>query len=206
MKTAQSKKVTRIPLSRERVVAMARRMIVEDGHEALSLRSLARRLGVTAAALYAYVDDKQDVLRAVADAGYQKRAEKYQEIKTKDPLKKLLLISRTYVAEAQESPELFQLTILFPPIGVRNAGKDDTDVGQPTFDIAAEAVKQAMDQGQLRKGDVYKTSIAIWSAVHGIASFVIQGADFVEGMETELVDTVVKNLLSGLGGPKSVSK
>ena len=58
----------------------------------------------------------------------------------------------------------------------------------------------------LRKGDVYKTSIAIWSAVHGIASFVIQGADFVEGMETELVDTVVKNLLRGLGGPKSASK
>lgn len=185
---------------------MARRMILEEGHEALSLRRLARRLDVTAAALYAYVDDKQDVLRAVADAEYQKRAKKYEDIRTKDPLKKLLLISRTYVAEAQEGPELFQLSILFPPIGIRDAGKDEAEVGQRTFDIASEAVKQAMDEGHLRKGDVYKTSIAIWSAVHGIASFIIQGADFVEGMEKELVDKVVKNLLRGLGAPKSASK
>ena len=57
-------------LHREAIVAAARELIVADGLEALSLRRLAARLGVTAPALYAHVRDKQDLLRAVAESGY----------------------------------------------------------------------------------------------------------------------------------------
>ena len=53
-------------LHREAIIAAARELIVADGLEALSLRRLAARLGVTAPALYAHVRDKQDLLRAVA--------------------------------------------------------------------------------------------------------------------------------------------
>ena len=48
-------------------MATAREMIVADGVEALSLRGLARRLGVTAPALYSHVDNKEALIRAVAE-------------------------------------------------------------------------------------------------------------------------------------------
>ena len=68
------------PLTRESVIEAARRSIVADGLEAVSLRKLAASLGVTAPALYAYVDDKRDLLRAVAEREFQRLARRRQRI------------------------------------------------------------------------------------------------------------------------------
>ena len=54
-------------LTRAAIVEEARRSIIADGLEALSLRRIASALDVTAPALYAYVTDKGDLLRAVAE-------------------------------------------------------------------------------------------------------------------------------------------
>ncbi len=54
-------------LSRERIRDTALALIDEDGLSALSMRALARRLGVQAASLYTHVPNKDAVLDAVAN-------------------------------------------------------------------------------------------------------------------------------------------
>jgi TetR/AcrR family tetracycline transcriptional repressor len=53
-------------LTRERVVAEGRRLLDKEGVEALSMRTLAQRLGVSTMALYNHINDKQDLLEAIA--------------------------------------------------------------------------------------------------------------------------------------------
>src|SRR5215831_5461101 len=62
---AMTSPTSRPPLTRETVVAATRELIEDEGLEAVSFRRLAQRLGVTAPALYAYVSDKDDLLRSV---------------------------------------------------------------------------------------------------------------------------------------------
>jgi TetR/AcrR family transcriptional regulator, tetracycline repressor protein len=57
----------RTPLTRERVVDAAVELLDEVGLEELSLRGLARKLGVQVGALYWHVAGKQDLLDAIAD-------------------------------------------------------------------------------------------------------------------------------------------
>ena len=57
-----------MPLSRERVVEAALRLVDDDGLDALSLRTLAGRLGVQAPTLYWHVKGKAELLTALADA------------------------------------------------------------------------------------------------------------------------------------------
>jgi AcrR family transcriptional regulator len=45
----------------------ARRLLVEQGREAVTLRAIARELGITAPALYRYYDSREDLLRRVID-------------------------------------------------------------------------------------------------------------------------------------------
>ena len=47
------------------IKATARRHLVASGPEALSLRAVARDMGVTAPALYRYVDSREDLLTEV---------------------------------------------------------------------------------------------------------------------------------------------
>ena len=55
-------------LTREAVLSAAQRVIEDVGFEATSLRAVATRLDVSPAAIYHHVEDKSDLLDAVADA------------------------------------------------------------------------------------------------------------------------------------------
>jgi len=57
----------RPPLTRQRVVAEALTVIAQDGAQALTMRSLAARLGVVPGALYHHVRDKQQLHDLVLD-------------------------------------------------------------------------------------------------------------------------------------------
>ena len=72
-------------------------MIINDGHEALSLRSLAGHLNVTAAALYAYVDDKLDLLRGVASNEFERLIRSYEGVAEVEPIERLYKISYVYI-------------------------------------------------------------------------------------------------------------
>lgn len=58
----------RTALDRERLVHAALELLDEVGLDELSMRRLAERLGVTAASLYWYVQDKNELLELLADA------------------------------------------------------------------------------------------------------------------------------------------
>ncbi|WP_163803120.1 TetR/AcrR family transcriptional regulator [Mycolicibacterium anyangense] len=58
---------TRAPVDRAAITAAATALLTEGGVEAVTMRSLASRLGVSAMALYHHVEDKDDVLRMVGD-------------------------------------------------------------------------------------------------------------------------------------------
>ncbi|MFB4319455.1 TetR/AcrR family transcriptional regulator [Actinomadura sp. 21ATH] len=56
------------PLTRERIVEAAVAFLDEEGHERLTMRRLAERLGTGATTLYWHVDTKDDVLDLALDA------------------------------------------------------------------------------------------------------------------------------------------
>src|SRR4051794_13389309 len=64
---ADSSSHSRIPLSRERVLAAAIALADEGGIESLSMRKLARELGVEAMSLYNHVANKGDLVDAIVD-------------------------------------------------------------------------------------------------------------------------------------------
>ncbi|MDO5495233.1 MAG: TetR/AcrR family transcriptional regulator C-terminal domain-containing protein [bacterium] len=63
-------KKRREPLTRERVVAAAMALADRDGLESLSMRALARELGIEAMSLYHHVKNREDLLDALVDAVY----------------------------------------------------------------------------------------------------------------------------------------
>ena len=56
------------PLTRERIVAAALRLMDEEGLEAVTMRRIGRELGVEAMSLYNHVSDKEDILSGIVEA------------------------------------------------------------------------------------------------------------------------------------------
>ena len=59
--------VERAPLTRELITSVAADLIKEQGLDALTMRTVAARLGVSAMALYHHVEDKDEIVRMVGD-------------------------------------------------------------------------------------------------------------------------------------------
>jgi AcrR family transcriptional regulator len=57
----------RAPLSRDRVLRAALRLVDAGGHDALSMRNLGKELGVEAMSLYNHVANKEDILDGLVD-------------------------------------------------------------------------------------------------------------------------------------------
>ena len=65
MKTNEMR--TREPLTRERVIEAAMRIMDEEGLDAVSMRRVAREVGVEAMSLYHHVEDKEDLLDGICE-------------------------------------------------------------------------------------------------------------------------------------------
>jgi len=187
-------------LTRAAVVAAARELIAADGLERLSVRRVAARLGVTAPALYAHVDDKDDLLRAVAELEFTRLLERFDAIaeSVSDPLERIRAQSHAYVEHALADPALFRVMFLFRPAWSPQPNAPELPLATKAFERAAGAVEEAIAAGRLRAGDPLLASLAIWSAAHGVATVILAGIDLGHAYEERLVDTVVDAVLTGL--------
>jgi AcrR family transcriptional regulator len=190
------------PLSRLIVVEATRDLIVADGLEAVSLRRLAARLGVTAPALYAYVADKHDLLRAVAEGEFERLIATMETIDEPDPVQRLRRLSRAYIDVALREPELFRTMFLFPPdLAVAGATGEELPLATTSFQLALDAVTEAIESGTLRALDPTVAALTLWTATHGAATVLLLGFPFDDVTRDLLIDSVLDTVLAGLAAP-----
>lgn len=95
------------------IVAAAERHIAEHGPAALSLRAVARDLGMTVQALYHYFPNRDDLVTALIEKAYDDLAAAVQDAVdagTDDPdLPRLVVATEGYRNWAVANPERFQL-------------------------------------------------------------------------------------------------
>lgn len=194
-------------LSRESIVRATRVMLRTTELDDLSLRKLAATLGVTAPALYAHVEDKEDLLRAVAESGFADLVARFDGIDGDDPVERLRGYGRAYVAQALADPEVFRVMFLYRPGALDVPGVDnELAAATDAFTRPGEALAAAIDAGRIHPDwDPVRASLVLWTTGHGVASVLLLGAHDGEvlvpaGMEG-LVDDVLEVTLAGLAAP-----
>ena len=188
-------------LTRQLVVETTRQLVVERGLAAVSLRRVATELGVTAPALYAYVDSKDDLLRAIAEVEFRRLIDRFEAIHEADPVDRNRALCEAYVTQAAEQPELFDVMFLFPPeLAVAAATGRELPLATKAFNIAVDAVAEAIERGDIARSDPLVAALALWTGVHGVATVARLGFSSPEGRDLRelLLAEVVDTLLAGM--------
>ena len=172
----------------------------------LSLRKLAGALGVTAPALYAHVEDKEDLLRAVAETGFATLVERLGEVSDPDPVERLRAYGRLYVEQALADPEVFRVMFMYRPGALQVEGvNNELPAATEAFARPGEAVAAAIADGSIHPDrDPVLTAITLWTTAHGCASVLLLGAragevvipDNLGGLVDEVVDVTLQGLRS----------
>ena len=98
---------------REGLFTAALRILERDGVDGLSMRSLAKEMGVTAAAPYSHFKSKNDILAKVAEHGFQMLAFTMidRAAETTDPKGRLENLISAFIEFSQNEKHLF--TVMF---------------------------------------------------------------------------------------------
>jgi AcrR family transcriptional regulator len=171
---------------RERLCEVATRIFVEKGRDGLSMRTLARQLGVSAMTPYRYFRDKEEILAAIRARAFARFADQLEEALAQPgtPPEKSAAVGRAYVRFALEEQVCYRLMF---------------DLSQPRMAplpelFAAERRARATMSDHVRlmvregyyAGDPDKIGFAIWAAMHGVVTLHLAGK-LAAGGEFEMV-------------------
>ncbi|MEM7231450.1 MAG: TetR/AcrR family transcriptional regulator [Planctomycetota bacterium] len=144
-------------------------LIREEGAEGLSLRKVAKRVGVSHAAPYRHFEDLAALVCAVADDGFRLLGDAMTEALDDDPARSLAAIGRAYVRFAVGHPGHFQVMFRAherkPP--------DLIESSSASFGVLVEVIRRGQEAGQFAEGDPDILSLSAWSLVHGLASLLV---------------------------------
>ena len=188
-------------LTRDRIIDAARVEVESHGYEAVSLRAVARALGVTAPALYDHVSSKDELLRAVAGLGYAGLADGF-EVDGVRAIDRCRARAIAYVDFARANPELFRLMFLYRPAAIPIEADNELAAATETFETGNADLQQAIDDGDLAGPDATGVSLRLWAAVHGVASISLTAP----ALASEIVDDVVDAMLVGLAPTPSIQE
>ncbi|HSB18344.1 MAG TPA: TetR/AcrR family transcriptional regulator [Bryobacteraceae bacterium] len=196
---------------RHKLLREAARMIAKSGVEAVSMRKLSDRLGISRTAAYHYFDNKGELLAAVGQHGFTRLADRVQaagkpELPPLDNLRQALL---AYVRFATEETEFFRLmfaNVLQRPVQIGataelSAFRFSSPEAFAVFDALLSAVKRCQADRCIRGGDPLVVANTLHAFIHGVARLAIDDHLKIQCSMEEFLDQGLDALFSGLGGP-----
>lgn len=198
------KRIDRHPNLEEAIKQTVWEQIAEKGASALSLRSIARALKITAPSIYNYFPDRDALVTALIIDAYTSfgdwQLEARDSVPAKDLIGRLRAIGLAYRTWAHTYPQRYQLIFgtpipgyeapvekIFPSSArsisalfsvvedLRSAGKLDVD----SFPTVNDAYQIHFEMWEQQIGNLHPLTLfiamIIWAHVHGIVSLEIQG-------------------------------
>lgn len=159
---------------REVLVLEAYRLVQERGSEAVTLREIGRRSGVSHNAPYAHFATRQDLLAAVAAKGFDELRACLQpavERAATDVEGALLAIGKSYVVFGVKNAQLFQL-MFGPELGQARSETLRTSA-MAAYSAIERIAEIATSQGLARPER--QIALASWALVHGIVTLILEG-------------------------------
>jgi AcrR family transcriptional regulator len=154
---------------RRAAIDAAVQAIGEDGVANLSLRDVARRLGVSHAAPRHHFGDKAGLLSAVAAEGYRRLAAALRAAYERTG--SFLEVGVAYVRFAVEEPASFE--VMYQPALYH---PDDPDVVAARAEAAEMLYPRVpIDGGGATRRARLEAGVAAWSLVHGVATLYLSG-------------------------------
>ena len=158
----------------ELLLTRAAELIATDGLDALSLRELARRAGVSRAAPYHYFTDKAELVARVGALGFERLGERIAAATdpATDPVTRLRAGLGAYIDFAHAEPHFFQL--MFSGALERHQQGDSnlpfsSPAARAAFGTLVDGVRTAQAAGVLDATDPLLIVNVFWAWTHGVA-------------------------------------
>lgn len=162
---------------REEIVAAAAGLLDETGDgSGVTLRSIARRIGIAAPSIYRHFPDQPAIMLAVvgqAFAELETHLRAAMEAAGSDPRQRLLAGCYAYLRFAQDYPGRYRTMfggLWMPALHDGSVTEHDLAIlGQGCTQLLTEALDDCVIAGQATSTNLQADAVALWLGLHGLA-------------------------------------
>lgn len=157
---------------RDELLSAAEATLRERGQEDLSLRELARQVGVSHGAPRRHFTDRQALLDALAISGFGRLHEALRAALAEagpDFPSRLRVMANTYVRFATDNAALLELMFATKH---RESAVEVREAASPAFGLLYEVMIQGQGSGEVAAGDVEQVGIVLFATLQGIATLI----------------------------------
>jgi AcrR family transcriptional regulator len=186
---------------REEILDAADALLAESGDASkLSLRGVAKVVGIAATSVYLHFPDIDDLKVAVVERGFAEldAARDAASHGIADPAAALLARLRAYARFALDFPGRYRL-MFGPELPPTLAYGAERSPGQRVFQSLVRSIERCQEARESRTGDdPVRMAIVLWAAVHGFVILRLDRPNFPWPPLDEMVNETVRRLV-GIG-------
>jgi AcrR family transcriptional regulator len=172
-------------------------LLAETGDEdAVSLRAVAQRVGVSVPSIYLHFADKQALIDAVCEEVFVQLDLRLREAArdAEDPFEGLRAQGNAYVHFALDNPEHYRIVMMQE----HDPGPEavDTVIATGAFAYLVESVSACVECGVF-EGEPAEIALGLWAAAHGVAALLVAKPSFPWPDRDAFIDRTI--CMAGLG-------
>ncbi|MCS7475536.1 TetR/AcrR family transcriptional regulator [Umezawaea endophytica] len=162
---------------RDDIVAAAVDLLDETGDEgAVTLRAVARKVGIAAPSIYRHFPDQPSIMLAVVRQAFTELEERLRaglDAAGDDPRQRLLAIGHSYLEFAQHHPGRYRTMfggLWMPDLDKTTLTESDlSSLGDTSMGLLVEGLGACVEAGISTSDDLVADGVALWLGLHGLA-------------------------------------
>lgn len=163
--------------TREKIIEAAKRLYAEYGYEGMTMKQIAKEVGIKAPSIYAFFDSKADIFLHIYQDTIHRHLqlaeafsnENHSHRTVKEQLEELVYsIVKFQYAESMQM-KIYIRMLLFPPNGLNVDLKEKLiEIEKIEISMFAKIFKRGMENGEIKEGDHHAIAVSFLCMLDGI--------------------------------------
>lgn len=187
---------------RNKILSIARRIISEEGTEALSIRRITKEMGYSAGIIYHYFENKEQILLCILKEGYKRILDSIKPPNSNLPPDEAIRASFTeYIESALKWSAVYKSIMLSSSphiLDFTSVLSEGICEKRPAMMGLVAALEAGISMELFSPCDTQLTAQALWSAMFGLLIRLIIEGNVSPDQQKKLITRQIDILLKGL--------
>lgn len=158
---------------RDRILEEAIALFVSEGYAGFSMRKLGQRLHFTAAALYTYFANKDELLLAIIGQGYERLGQRLAAVTGETAVERLAVLGEALMDFGFRNPQLYTLMFIQRPGTLFDLSPATVHSRMALLRTVADAARRAPRFARASEASVRQVAELFFALHHGLISLAL---------------------------------
>lgn len=184
---------------KDRILETTRELLLRDGYRNLSLRKIARKIGVSATSIYLHFESKDDLIHTLMEQAIDRLNDQLEEKANleKDPIQKLEDLAHVYVRFALDNPREYQIIFLFSSDEITRYPVQKFRKARRGYELVNSVLEEGVRQGLIDEEQPRLAAYTFWAQLHGVMSVVLSKRLDTRIDQKEFIEQAIEHIIHG---------